>query len=551
MNVLDSVLELWELTNPEIAYQSGLGGAAGRFFVRSEESVERVRGAAAGIESALDEVSDEYLRATALSLVRSIRSKVEDVRPYDVIGTAADGLYVILCKGEAGDQTIINYLRQVGEALGIDAPRWEGARLSAECKKHLHNKYFYLTKMFEAFRKKGTASTSPELLEAIEGLSPLLAPYGDMYRGAGIETGDKDELIESFKRHETAPEALHGYGDLLRNRYGLPWRAEQMRGMALSWLDEELPRLDALVEKFASRYGVAADFESVYEEMSARNKVEQDVVALAMNLDAALNDYAAEKWLDLSPDDRVEIEATPDYLEELISEGMVESFDALAGNPRERCFLTRSKNESYLTLLNVLVHEFAHAFHNLLTYRRSGHVLLKISSDIKAPVMEGVGFHREWELYEEALGLLRQTNLRPEEERLLELFGPTRAEQAARVEEFEFETRVWRVARFLRVLCDVEVHLGLRTYSGFLEWANERTGFAKRLVHQYCFSFMRSPGKADCYAIPGMALAKMQEEAMRRGRGRKEFNTRVASMGFHPWDVIERRLRSEFCLKGG
>src|ERR1043165_1388083 len=105
-----------------------------------------------------------------------------------------------------------------------------------------------------------------------------------------------------------------------------------------------------------------------------------------------------------------------------------------------------------------------------------------ISSDVEAPIMEGFGFHREWELYEEALGLLRQTNLKPEEERLLELFGPGRAEQRARVEEFE--TRVWRVARFLRVLCNVEVHLGLRTYSGFLEWAHGRTGFAKRLIHQ-------------------------------------------------------------------
>jgi hypothetical protein len=548
MDVLDSVLELWELTNPEIAYQSGLCGAAGRFFVRSEESLERVRRAASGIASALDEVLDEDLRATALSLVRSIRSKVEDVRPYDVIGMAANGLYVLLTKGEDGDQVVINYLRQMGEALSIDAPRWEGARLSAECKKHLHDKYFYLTKMFEALRKKGTPSTSHELFEAIEGLSPLLSPYSDMYRGAGIETGDKDELIESFKRYETAPEALRGYGDLLRDRYGFPWGADEMRDMALSWLDEELPRLDTLVEKFASHYGVVADFESVYEEMSARNKVEQDVVALAVEIDAALNDYAAEKWLDLSPDDRVEIEATPDYLEELISEGMVESFDALAGNPRERCYLTRSKNESYLTLLNVLVHEFAHAFHHLLTYRWSGHVLLKISSSIKAPVMEGVGFHREWELYEEALGLLRQTNLKPEEERLLELFGPTRARQAARIEEFEFETRVWRVARFLRVLCDVEVHLGLRTYSGFLEWANGRTGFAKRLIHQYCFSFMSSPGEADCYAIPGMTLAGMQEEAMRRGHSRKEFNTRVASMGFYPWAIVERRLRGEFCL---
>lgn len=548
MDILDSVFQLWELTNPELAYKAGVPGAAGRFFLRTEDSLEHVRRTTAEIEASIDEVSDDHLRATACSLVRSIRSRAEHVRPYDVIGGAAAGLHVFLFKGEADDQIIISYLRQVSEALKIDASRWENAQLSIESKRHLYSEQQYLLKMLDVLSKRESSAAQTELPRAVESLSPLLESYSQLCCEDGIETGDIDELISLLEARDTAPDTLPGYRALLKDRYDFPLKPEQMRQTALSWLDEELSHLRPLIEMFSARYDVQSDFESVYDEISTRNKIEQDVVTVAANVAGALNAYTAKKWLVLTPMDQVEIVATPDYLEELTTEGMVESFDDLTDHPHQRCYLTRSKNESYLTLLNVLVHEFAHGLQNLLTFRQSGHLLLKISSDIKAPIMEGIGFHREWELYEEAHSLLRRTALQPEEEHLLGLFGSTRDEQARRIEEFEYETRLWRIARFLRVICDVDVHLGRQTYSGFLNWAYAHTGFSKRRIHQYCFNFLGDPGYANCYAVPGMWLANLQEKARRQGYSRQEFNTVASSIGFYPWTSFERQLSLRFHL---
>jgi uncharacterized protein (DUF885 family) len=73
-----------------------------------------------------------------------------------------------------------------------------------------------------------------------------------------------------------------------------------------------------------------------------------------------------------------------------------------------------------------------------------------------------------------------------------------------------------------------------------------RTGFSKRRVHQYCFNFLRNPGYANCYAIPGMILASMQDKAQNRGHSRKKFNTTVSSMGFYPWTISERQIHLNF-----
>jgi hypothetical protein len=548
VDILDSVIHLWAFSHPEAAYQAGLKEAAGLFFQKTEDSLAHVHKTAAEIEASIDKVADDNLRATALCLTRSIRSRVEDSRPYDVIGAAADGLHVFLFKGELDNQIIINYLQQVSDALKLDVTQWENVRLSAESKRHLYSKHQYLLKMLHALIRRDAPAGQAELLLAVESLSPLLIPYKHFYREDGIETSDVDELISFLKERDNPPSMLPGYRALLKDRYDFSLEPEQIHRLALSWLDEELSRLDQLVKAFAARYSVQNEFESIYHEICIRNKIEKDVIAVASNVSNALNTYTAIRWLDLAPEDCVEIVATPEYLEELTTEGMVESFDDLTDQPHERCYLTRSKNESYLTLLNVLVHEFAHAFQNLLTFRHSGHPLLKISSDIKAPLMEGIGFHREWELYEEANGLLSQPKLHTEEEQLLSLFGLTRDEQVKRIEEFEFETRLWRIARFLRVLCDVNVHLGLQTYSGFLNWANARTGFSKRRIHQYCFNFLRNPGYANCYAVPGMMLAGIQEKVQNHGYSRKEFNTSASSMGFYPWTIFEQHIHQKFYL---
>lgn len=546
MDVLERVQNLWEFVYPELAYKSGISQAAGRFFVRTDDALEEVHKRCAEIEASLEKIADEDLRITARNLARACRRRVSHLLPDKVIAAAAWGLYTIILKRDSDKPFVVPYLQEVASALRIDANHWEDVKIRIETKRHLYESIVFLQAALQEASRSNT-----NILPLAELISSLLTPYKDFYKEDGIETKDVSDLLSLFKQDAGPPEPLQEYGGLLEDLYDFSWRPDQMRALALEWLAEELPRINHLVIRQAGRYGCGADFEAVYSEMCRSNDIKQDeVIAVATHVTNGLNAYTAENWLRLTPEDRVEIIATPDYWKELSTEGSVESFDQLTGLPRNVCFLTPSKNENYLTMLNVLVHEYAHAFHNSLTFRLGTHDLLKIESPLRAPSTEGIAFHREWELYEEARDLLARSHLRSDEEQLLALFGSSNTEQVERLEEFELETRMWRVARFLRVLCDVEVHLGSRTYSGFLEWASERTGFLKNRIHDYCFSFLRQPGYASCYAVPGMHLAELQATAQTKGYSRKAFNTEASSMGFYSWTRFERRLRNSFHLEG-
>lgn len=541
MDILERAQNLWEFVYPELAYKSGISRAAGRFFVRSDAAIEEVHKSYAEIEASLETLSDGDLRATARKLARACRRRVNHALPDTVIAAAAWGLYTIILKGDSDKPFVATYLQEVANALRVDAVQWEGRKIRIEAKRHLYNSIVFLQAVLQEASQSNTNT-----LPLAESVSSLLTPYKDMYKEDGIETDDVGDLLSLFKQHAGAPALLQEYGGLLEDLYDFPWTPDQMHALALAWLVDELPRINHLVQRLAERYGCGADFEAVYSEMCAHNDIKQDVIREAVRVTTAMNAYTAEKWLELTPEDQVEITPTPDYWEELSTEGSVVSFDQLTDSPRHVCFLTPSKNENYLTMLNVLVHEYAHAFHNSMTFRLCTQDLLKIESTLRDPATEGIAFHREWELYEEARELLGRLQLSGHDEQLLALFGSTSAEQAERLEEFELETRMWRVARFLRVLCDVEVHLGSRTYSGFLEWAQNRTGFSENRIHDYCFSFLSKPGNASCYAVPGMHLASLQTRAQNRGYSRKAFDTEASSMGFYSWTSFERRLRHRF-----
>jgi hypothetical protein len=193
-------------------------------------------------------------------------------------------------------------------------------------------------------------------------------------------------------------------------------------------------------------------------------------------------------------------------------------------------------------MLNVLGHEYAHGFHESLTDRLAPSLLLKIPTMLMGPLTEAIAFHREWELWESAVALLERDDLAPEEQEYLALFGPGRERQRQTIRAYELDTRFWRVARFLRLLGDVEVHLGLRSHPDFVEWAHARTGLSRRFIHNATFMFLMMPGYAPCYAIAGMRLGELQRAAMARGASRRTFNTLASSMGYWPRTSYERRL---------
>jgi hypothetical protein len=372
-----------------------------------------------------------------------------------------------------------------------------------------------------------------------------LANYESLFSTAGLNNDDFAVVYAVLKRESRAPNPTPGYRRLLCDLYDFSETAEELRQRALDWLDAEMLLAKSLSANLTRAYGLSdeATVEQVYEVIDARNAVGPDVLAEARMMMEVTDKYTATHLLTIGPEDRIEIERTPLYLEPLGTEGSLLSLDYLTSKPKYLCYITSAKNRSRLTMLNTLVHEYGHGFHHSLTNRLASSLLLKIPTSLMTPLTEAIAFHREWEFWEDAATLLERNDLAPEESDYLALFGPDQESQRQTIRAFELETRFWRVARFLRVLSDVEVHLGLRTHVDFVEWAHDHTGLSKKFIHNATFSFLMTPGYAPCYAIAGMRLGELQRAAITRGISRREFNTRVNSMGYWPRTIYEMRLQ--------
>lgn len=276
--------------------------------------------------------------------------------------------------------------------------------------------------------------------------------------------------------------------------------------------------------------------------MGQRYAVGDDVLNEARELMEVVNRYTAAYILSIGPENQIVMDATPRYLEPLVTGGQQVSLNSLTSEPLQFCYITPGKNHSRLTMLNILVHEYGHGFHASMTAYRAPWPILKIETPLHLPLAEAIAFHREYEFFEAAAVLLGRDDLSPEESDFLSLFGADRAERWQALKAFELETRIWRVLRFLRILCDVEVNRGLRSYVGFIDWAHERTGLSRELIHGETFPFLADPGAAPTYAIAGVRYAELQQQAKGLGVSPKEFNTRACEMGYFPRTVYEGRL---------
>jgi len=270
--------------------------------------------------------------------------------------------------------------------------------------------------------------------------------------------------------------------------------------------------------------------------------VSEDVIGQAHQLMEVANRYTAEHILGIGPEDQVGIQQMPDYLEPLGTSAMCMPVDEMTDAPKITCYVTPSRNESWLIMLATLLHEFGHGFHSSLTSRLVKEKLLKIDTTLLSALTEAIAFHRETELLEEATSLLGREDLAPEEKAMLELFGQSDHEQRLAIMALELETLIARILRFLRILCDVEVNTGLRSYPEFLNWAHDRTELSHKLIYEQTFVFLGEPGYAPCYATAGNKLAELQRSALAKGTTRKEFNTRVSGMGFWPRTIYEKML---------
>jgi hypothetical protein len=364
-----------------------------------------------------------------------------------------------------------------------------------------------------------------------------------------------EELFAFFEANAAGASENRLYSQILDHVFDYGASAQDIHTQSQQMLVEELTLAREVASRLALPVGVGANASlgETYEALSKRYAINGAVVAEAQKIMAALNNYIDGYIQDLGLQPNILPEATPPFLKPLVTSGATIALNYIQEKPLVRIYVTEEKNTSWLTLLNVLVHEAAHAYHpSILSASPTLPLLMKLKSWLAIPLMEAVAFHREMELFEaakEESGL--SGGLSRIQQELLELFDTPKFPLRDDIVAFEFETRVWRIIRALRSLCDVEVNTGKRTYVDFIKWAGVYTGFSREFIHDECFTFLASPGYTPSYSFCGSQYERLQVQARQRGVSTLDFNTEANRMGLLPWTMCVKRMEKFLPLNKG
>lgn len=537
--LIDELVEFWAETDPVSGYMAGLKSCQGKLFLPTPAALEQVRQRIVDLRGRLGEITDADLRESGAKLLDCIETGFATALPTQQVNGCANGVFGILVRNDQTADFVANYLDLAETLVSIEAGRWAGQTHTIEIGKLCREYGDFLQATLAILEQQ-----NPNLAPKIAAVNVQIEKYKQLFYVEGIDTDDFAELFALFERYTTGPTATAGYTAMLKDLYDYQETATQIEMLSLNWLDQELPIVHQLAAKLAAQYGMPADssIEQVYDAMGKHYAVGPDVIGVAQTMMSAIEPYTAEYILDTSQAKGITLGLPPDYLQSLITSGATNLMNYLTHNPDENVYLSPDRNQSRMTMINVLVHEYAHAYQASLCSQQPLPDLLKLETTLMIPLAEALAFHREWEFYAAAAELLNRPNLNPVEKNYLAIFGADAVEQAQGVLAFEMETRIWRVIRFLRAVCDASVNLGERSYVDFVNWAHDHTQLSREFIHNECFEFFGQPGYTPSYAVCGALYGDLQAEKLDQGVSIKSFNTQACDMGVYPWPIAVVRM---------
>ncbi len=242
---------------------------------------------------------------------------------------------------------------------------------------------------------------------------------------------------------------------------------------------------------------------------------------------------------------------TPAYLSGMLPTGAASFFDTFTKKPFQLYFLTtdpkRDPAKSVSQLMDLLVHEeYGHCVNHSNSVLRFGGRAGKldlIPTLLQAPVTEGLSFNREREFLEASQKLETKEKLTKAEKAyvdLLKKYGGLKLINS----ELEFQTRKWRLIRFLRVIGDVRINTGRQTLFDFIDWAHAKTGVPRSNIYYQLFPAHEGmfPGYATAYAVVGEEIHEI-EDTIADDKGRVKFSTYLTGIGFPPRNIYRKMLQ--------
>jgi hypothetical protein len=546
IDMLDrEIIEVWADYDPVEAYASGMDTRPRKLYVPSAEKIQFTLRVAEAAREKLGRIEDDELRESAAKILDAISVDVRYPRPDVQVAACAALLLSVLLKEDERKDFVPDFLRDAAGLIAFENQRLAGGSLNAEARKLCLNSADFLDATLSILEKRVASLASD-----VAGVRAQMEKYRGMFGGDGLDAQEFNTLFAALEKLNAEPRATPGYEEMLKDLYDYGMTSGEIRSRALTLLDEELRLVRELAPRLAEylRTQEGSRLGEIYTAMGQHFAVQGKLLDTAERMMHAINDYTEFFIQDIDNKAFIKPEAAPPHLTDLITSGATVVLNYLTCEPIVKVYLTEEKNKSVLTMLNVLAHEGTHAYRGLLASKAKMPPLLKRRTYLSIPLNEGMAFHREFEFYEAARGALQtghalDEGLAPKVvSDFFDLFGASAEEREFGVAAFEMETRVWRVMRFVRAVCDVEVNTGKKSYVEFVNWANDLTELGKEFIHSECFPFLSNPGYMPSYAICGVIYAELQVERLKAGVPLKSFNTQASRIGFFPWSICKAKL---------
>jgi hypothetical protein len=538
------ILELVKEASPSGAYLTGFNEYAGRLFIASDENVnEALRKVRALRKKARTELQRKVLDSLEAGLMFDEPQPVLD----DIVGTVFAHLIKERGVNDAHMLSLLDYAVRDIEAC---ERRFAKKDIPVAVKALT---LYRLDGVLEVLDTVKGQSRSPKVGDACDAVKAKAAGYVELFELEGWGKGEFPNVERIFKAKGSDLGRQKFYRVALKKGFDYTESPERLEKMAISWIDEELPRFREVTKELAGQLGCKPTPEEVESKVNERSALDpKKLVKVTMRIRRVIQRLVHEDLCEINPKYKTQVIETPPYLSGTIPTGAASFFDTFTKRPFQVFFQTtdpkRDPDKSIAALMDLLVHEeYGHCVHHsnsamgFLGKLPPLQVLPLTQSS--APISEGLSFNRELEFFEVSKGLEKKAKLSKTEQEYVNLMKKYGGLKQVNL-ELEFMTRRWRITRFLRVVGDVWINTGKKTLLEFVDWANRYTGVPRSSVYFQLFPAHEGlfPGYATSYAVVGQEIRSI-ERRIRDPKERTRFSTYLCSIGFPPRSIYMRMLK--------
>lgn len=543
----NEITDLWARLSPVAGYTSGWVPKLAQLFIATPANVRQALEDIAALEPGASKIPQPDLRETATKLLALFRTQLEYPQPGMGVQDCGDGAFYIGLKNQFKAAFVPAFLKSADEKILYEAERLKSQPLNIVQKKQCVNAADYCVQTMNILAKQ-----NPKVKERVAKVVASAKAFKAQFMVPGLDAdtdaNDFPTMFYTMRENSDAPTLTLGYAQMLGALYDFTQSSSDLDVTAMTWLAQDMAIVKELASELAVQLKMSPDSTAgdVWNAVSTKYAIPATPAGTFMkvmkNASDVCNAYAKEYLLDISADDHVVMQETPGYMAPMITGGQDIAVDYLTTKPVAYLYLTPAKNSSFLTMVNIMVHEYSHGFNFVLAAKNAGSPLLNLATPMQVTLTEGQAFWREWEYWAAAANCVGQDNLDKAQSDYVALYGKTPLEQSQAIRAAQLETYIWRVVRYVRALCDVQVNMGWRTFVDFLDWASEQTGLSAEFLYGECFTFLAQPGYSPAYAIDGITYGNIQQADIARGETQKEYDTFASAMGFYPWTLCAKKL---------